>query len=666
VGDFGLSARLYGSNALRADQASEMGRRLNPRWAAPEVLRHEQYSVASDVYAMGVTMWEVMSWQTAFSGQGPAQVKEKVIRGERMAINFSMQTNSLTTMMHALIEACWQQDASKRPDFEKIHAQLRSITSTYLTLSSEQPQPTNDQSTQLQSTSNQSTSNQSKNNLSQSTSASSSNTPISNQITACDQLQQQSFTLSASSTTTSASSSSTPISNQITACALSSERYLWCGYSNGSMMVFDLVKHQPIRSLPMHRHTASVSSIICDDQSSRVWSACRSGSIRVWSAMPIFAQDSINLIQQSSWMHIYEDSLITNLISSRSWLVLESGWLSWFKDQVAGISTGHIDLSCIASVQFDTTTAQIILTTNSGTNYRIKPSSLTQISIESWYHMIGHVLRLMKIANNKKKEEDEKRVLHLDIAHSSTTPIKCLEQLGGHIWSISSQFAVHQWHIEDHGSQHGLHSQLKLVANPAVSLHINIRHEFPNILLPSNKSTHYFENTTIRTCTVDEFTMAVSIQNVLLIVYQPNPDQPPIITDAHANEHQKMIEILELVHNPSSNMIELWSGDLEGTLCIWQFCNMNNKKQKCKIELIAHKKKLVSGAILSMKAIPLKEQVWVSTKYHDVHKVSITNRSFEDDQNITYPSSLTYIFSSTHSHRVGLLSSSNQQLYLLE
>lgn len=56
------------------------------RYAAPEVLSNEQYSEKSDVYSMGVLMWEAYSrgkipWTTLSSDE---EVKRRVIRGETL------------------------------------------------------------------------------------------------------------------------------------------------------------------------------------------------------------------------------------------------------------------------------------------------------------------------------------------------------------------------------------------------------------------------------------------------------------------------------------------------------------------------------------------------------------------------------------------------------
>jgi serine/threonine protein kinase len=56
VADFNLSKVMEGSLASSVEGAN------NPRWMAPELLRGGQATFASDVFAFGVVMWEVLTW----------------------------------------------------------------------------------------------------------------------------------------------------------------------------------------------------------------------------------------------------------------------------------------------------------------------------------------------------------------------------------------------------------------------------------------------------------------------------------------------------------------------------------------------------------------------------------------------------------------------------
>lgn len=44
------------------------------RWIAPEVLAGSYYDRAADVYAFGVILWEILTWQVPWNDLGPWQV----------------------------------------------------------------------------------------------------------------------------------------------------------------------------------------------------------------------------------------------------------------------------------------------------------------------------------------------------------------------------------------------------------------------------------------------------------------------------------------------------------------------------------------------------------------------------------------------------------------
>ncbi|KAK6035895.1 protein tyrosine kinase [Cooperia oncophora] len=59
ISDFGMSRRLYG----HADYYRMHNHALLPvRWLPPEAINDCKFSVSSDVWALGVTMWEVFSY----------------------------------------------------------------------------------------------------------------------------------------------------------------------------------------------------------------------------------------------------------------------------------------------------------------------------------------------------------------------------------------------------------------------------------------------------------------------------------------------------------------------------------------------------------------------------------------------------------------------------
>ena len=55
------------------------------RWAAPEVINGGTYTSCSDIWAFGITVWELFSHcELPYAGFTEAQVIENILRGHRL------------------------------------------------------------------------------------------------------------------------------------------------------------------------------------------------------------------------------------------------------------------------------------------------------------------------------------------------------------------------------------------------------------------------------------------------------------------------------------------------------------------------------------------------------------------------------------------------------
>ncbi|XP_054307795.1 tyrosine-protein kinase receptor TYRO3 isoform X4 [Pongo pygmaeus] len=81
VADFGLSRKIYSGDYYRQGCASK----LPVKWLALESLADNLYTVQSDVWAFGVTMWEIMTrGQTPYAGIENAEIYNYLIGGNRL------------------------------------------------------------------------------------------------------------------------------------------------------------------------------------------------------------------------------------------------------------------------------------------------------------------------------------------------------------------------------------------------------------------------------------------------------------------------------------------------------------------------------------------------------------------------------------------------------
>jgi len=119
VADFGLSrdaqyAKLFGATG---DEP------LPIRWLSPEVLRYRMFSGKSDVWSMGIVMWEIMNHGMVPYYEMPnSDVIDYVLQGKRMT--FSPTTNP---KIAELAYQCWEMDPDDRPTFVQIFDVLSKV-----------------------------------------------------------------------------------------------------------------------------------------------------------------------------------------------------------------------------------------------------------------------------------------------------------------------------------------------------------------------------------------------------------------------------------------------------------------------------------------------------------------------------------------------------------
>ncbi|XP_047397785.1 tyrosine-protein kinase receptor TYRO3 isoform X3 [Sciurus carolinensis] len=130
VADFGLSRKIYSGDYYRQGCASK----LPVKWLALESLADNLYTVHSDVWAFGVTMWEIMTrGQTPYAGIENAEIYNYLIGGNRLK-----QPPDCLEDVYDLMYQCWSADPKQRPSFTCLRMELENILGHLSVLSASQ------------------------------------------------------------------------------------------------------------------------------------------------------------------------------------------------------------------------------------------------------------------------------------------------------------------------------------------------------------------------------------------------------------------------------------------------------------------------------------------------------------------------------------------------
>lgn len=112
ITDFGLAKLLdYNEEEYKA-----AGGKMPIKWLALECIQHRIFTHKSDVWAFGVTVWELLTFGGRPYDNVPARdVPELLEKGERLS-----QPNIATIDVYMTMIKCWMLDAESRPGFKEL------------------------------------------------------------------------------------------------------------------------------------------------------------------------------------------------------------------------------------------------------------------------------------------------------------------------------------------------------------------------------------------------------------------------------------------------------------------------------------------------------------------------------------------------------------------
>jgi serine/threonine protein kinase len=119
--DFGLARFLLleGDDPNPRYNMRDESQPLPVRWMAPESLRHGYFSAKSDVWMLGVTLWEVLTCSMPYQGSSNSEAIAKIVSG--VVLECPRHTPQ---WLQDAINACTRTDPDERPDMLQLEALL--------------------------------------------------------------------------------------------------------------------------------------------------------------------------------------------------------------------------------------------------------------------------------------------------------------------------------------------------------------------------------------------------------------------------------------------------------------------------------------------------------------------------------------------------------------
>lgn len=122
LADFG-KAKFVSDDFYQASRTEKIA----VKWAAPEVLSESTYCTKSDVWALGVVYWEIMSaGDRPYASMSPEQVAVFVIDGGRLE-----KPPGCSPDLFTIIRTCWRHLPDERPTSASLYDTLKSKSSLY-------------------------------------------------------------------------------------------------------------------------------------------------------------------------------------------------------------------------------------------------------------------------------------------------------------------------------------------------------------------------------------------------------------------------------------------------------------------------------------------------------------------------------------------------------
>ncbi|XP_053292607.1 tyrosine-protein kinase Mer [Pleuronectes platessa] len=120
VADFGLSKKIYTGDYYRQGRIAKMP----VKWIAVESLADRVFTIKSDVWAFGITMWEIATrGMTPYPGIPNHEIYDYLVEGHRLK-----QPTDCLDELYEIMYSCWRADPLDRPFFLQLREMLEKLT----------------------------------------------------------------------------------------------------------------------------------------------------------------------------------------------------------------------------------------------------------------------------------------------------------------------------------------------------------------------------------------------------------------------------------------------------------------------------------------------------------------------------------------------------------
>ena len=109
IGDFGIAKALSKTNS---NAMTVIG---TPYYFSPEIINGEPYNYKTDIWSLGVVLYELCTLKLPFDSNNIAQLSMKILRGNYDPIPFKYSKE-----MHSIIKKMLNVDQNKRPDIKEV------------------------------------------------------------------------------------------------------------------------------------------------------------------------------------------------------------------------------------------------------------------------------------------------------------------------------------------------------------------------------------------------------------------------------------------------------------------------------------------------------------------------------------------------------------------